>query len=163
MLLNRTFTFILASIMILVLTATSLGKEIEGNARVSGKICGTDVKLTTAKFDGSILEIYEGDGWGFNPSMLIFLFDNGKLVAPKKSIKIEPSSKKMAPHIHSRFKVEGQKHVEMADIAMKDYSMSIRFQQVKRGFLPAKFKISIPEQDTELEGFFFLKQEKDGK
>lgn len=158
MLLNRTFTFVIAALMILCLTATSVGKEIEGNARVNGKIYGTDVKLTTAKFDGSILEIYEGDSWGQNPSLLIFLFDDAKLVAPNKSIKIKPSSKS-APHVHARFKPKGQENVK-TKVFMDDYSMTIRFQKPKRGFLPAKFELSEPNGKTKVEGFFFLKQEK---
>ncbi len=157
MLLNRTLTFIVAALMIVCFTATSLGKEIEGNARVNGTIFGTNVKLTTARFDGSILEIFEGDSWGQNPSLVIFLFDEAKSVAPNKSINIKRKSKNLSPHVHVRFEPKGSEKIQ-TKIFSKDYAMSIRFQKTKRGFLPARFELSEPKSNTKLDGFFFLKQ-----
>lgn len=146
---------ILTAIITLSL-AVSVDAEKLGNARVKGVLYDHDVKLSSARYENRILEIYEGDSWAGHQSLLVFLFD--KEVAPGKSIRVKPKSDAMQPHVHSRYQT---KSGIVSEVVMGDYEMTIRFgKKFKRGYLPATFKLEMLDEDarTELNGFFFLRQ-----
>lgn len=128
-----------------------------GNARIQGTIYGTKVKLTSAKFDGGQLELYAGDGWAFNPSVLMFLFDHKKDVVPGKTIRISNKKKFSNPHLHCRFVDPKTKKID-CEMAMNEYQMVIKFGQPIKGYLPGEIKLKVPgPRPTELQGKFFLK------
>ena len=53
--------------------------EQKGGTAVAGTLFGTEVSFDSATFDGQ-LAISEGSDWGWNPSLLIFLFlDEGHI------------------------------------------------------------------------------------
>lgn len=144
---------ILLSVILACFPSNVLSDEI-GNAQVKGVLYGTKVHLKSASVDGGMLEIYEGDSWAFNSSLLIFLFDQKDNVAPGKTIRVDGKKQFSNPHVHCRFK--NGKDVK-CEIAMDGYKMTIKFEQPIRGYLPARFKLTIPgKKKTELTGKFFL-------
>ena len=135
--------------------ADTSAKEPE-NARVSGTLNGKQVNLTTAKYDKThhAIEIYAGNNWGWNDSLLIFLFkDLSKKVAPGNKIQIDSSSTD-TPHIHRRVRTSDVD----SEIIMSDYKMTLHFADKRvRGYLPAKIKLSIPKDKTNVSGDFYLR------
>lgn len=134
------------------LTAGAQEKPEDGAALIDGLIRGTEVKLTGAEY-GNQLALHAGENWGFNPSLLIFFFDDeGKLAG--KTYDIDPSEKKNFenPHVHYRWEDDAGE-IE-SEIASSDYSMELEFGSIEDGVLPGEIHFSIPGEETEVRGTF---------
>jgi hypothetical protein len=124
---------------------------------VGGKIEGTQVQLTGAEFDGD-LALYEGDGWGWNPSVLIFLFlDNGE-IPENRTFEIQPSDglEMSNPHIHYRWRNEQSGDIDV-DMTMKGYDMKLSFGTMEAGVLPGTIEFGVPGEETRVAGNFRAK------
>lgn len=126
-------------------------------ASVNGKIQGTDVNLLNAEFDGE-LAIFEGDGWGWNPSLLIFLFlDEGEV--PENStftVNSEAGLEMSNPHVHYRWRNPDSGEIEV-DAKMQGYAMTLTFGELDRDMLPGTIEFSLPGGDTRVSGTFRAK------
>lgn len=121
---------------------------------VEGTIRGANVELVNSEFDGD-LAIFQGDGWGFSPSLLIFLFlDEGEI--PEGREYTISGSEELSignPHIHYRWWNPETKELD-CDVAMDDYQMHLVFGEVSKGELPGTIEFSIPGDGTRLRGGF---------
>ncbi|MCP4900687.1 MAG: hypothetical protein GY906_27300 [bacterium] len=132
--------------------------EIEDNvdrdAGVIGRIRGSAVTLSASAFDGD-LAIYEGDGWGWNPSLLVFLFLDDKTPPEGQSIVVAASEGQASsnPHVHFRWRDPLTEDIEV-DSVMEDYSLTIEFGSVVDGYLLGHIEFSVPGEETGVSGSF---------
>ncbi len=121
---------------------------------VAGKIRGTGVELMNAKFDGN-LAIFEGDGWGFNQSLLIFLFlDEGKIPENREFVVKDSGGHRAGnPHVHYRWRDPESDQIT-TDVAVQGYDMRLAFGKVTDGELPGTIEFSGPGEATRVQGSF---------
>ena len=143
------------TIVLLALVSLSLSAVAKKQpTSVRGTIMGAKANMTTAKYSNNILEIFEGDSWGTNPSILIFLFDHAKSFAPGKTIKVTPKSTGSNPHLHCRYRKKGEETLP-CEIFTSGYTLSITFAKKKVGkSLRGQFKLDVPGKKTKLGGMF---------
>jgi len=161
------FRMLLAAVLGLSLLVVSTGcqmsvsavadesiNESKGAATVKGTLFGTEVVLDSAAYDGQ-LSLSQGDGWAWNPSLLIFLFLDEGEVPVGKTIEVpaqEASFENPTPHVHCRW---NNTHGELeTEVATSDYEMTIKFGEVEDGHLPGEIHFAIPGKDTRLTGTF---------
>ena len=138
-------------------TATGEKVAVAAAGAVGGKIEGTQVQLTGAEFDGD-LALYEGDGWGWNPSVLIFLFlDNGE-IPENRTFEIQSSDglEMSNPHVHYRWRDERSGDIDV-DMTMQGYDMKLSFGTMEAGMLPGTIEFVVPGEDTRVAGEFRAK------
>jgi hypothetical protein len=120
---------------------------------VSGTIRGSSVVLTSASFDGA-LAIHDGSGYGFGPSVLIFLFLPPDEVPAGRSFTLdaEQERERGGPQLHYRWRAaEGGLS---SAVAASGYSLQLVFGEIEDGALPGTIALSIPGEDTQLAGAF---------
>lgn len=122
-------------------------------ARVSGSIRGTTVELSSAEWSHN-LSIYAGDGWGFNPSLLIFLFLPEDEVPAGRTIIIKSEDSGFDnPHVHYRWAdpVTGDIKTEMVT---SGYDMVLELGEALDKRVSGKIQFSVPGEDTRVAGSF---------
>jgi hypothetical protein len=126
---------------------------------VTGQISGTRVALTNSTFDGE-LAIFEEDGWGWSPSLLIFLFLDDNEVPEGRTFTVRPDDgfQAGAPHVHYRWREPGSDSIKV-DSVMKGYRLDLRFGNVSDGALPGEIELSVPGTDTDVSGTFVATME----
>ena len=135
---------------------TSANVVAKGN--VEGTVNGTRVTMAHADFDGQ-LAIYEGDGWGFSPSLLIFLFlDNNESPAGQTFV-VRRGENGMHPHVHYRWRVTDEDGEEKLDVdsVMNEYEMTLTLGEIEDDELPGTISFSRPGEDTKVSGEFRAK------
>jgi hypothetical protein len=129
----------------------SNGKEnTASNAQsdVAGTVRGTDVTLANATFDGD-LAIFDGDGWGFNPSVLVFLFlDEGEIPAGREIVVNADDGIQMGqPHVHYRWRDPTSGEIS-SEALVEGYDMKLIFGQARGDILPGKIEFSVDGEAT---------------
>ena len=124
-------------------------------ARVSGSIRGTGVELTSAEWSNT-LSIYAGDGWGSNPSLLLFLFlDKGEVPAAHTiNVKSEDGGYGN-PHVHYRWRDPQTGKIE-TEIVTSNYDLELTFGEPIEGRVEGKIAFSIPGEETHVAGDFMI-------
>jgi hypothetical protein len=127
---------------------------------VSGKIHDTQVKLVNAEFDGQ-LALFEGRGWGFEPSLLIFLFVDKNTLPENREFVITESGnfEGTTPHVHYRWRDVETEKIE-TDVASQKYEMRLAFGKATEGVLPGTIEFSVPGEATSVQGAFEAKLKK---
>jgi hypothetical protein len=128
---------------------------LSASGTVEGTVQGSQVKMTHASFDGQ-LAVFEGDGWGFNPSLLLFLFlDEGESPAGR-TITVDASNEdydQTRPHVHYRWRNPSTGEID-TKVVMNGYDMQLTFGEVADGTIPGMIEFSVPGEDTRVEGSF---------
>lgn len=121
---------------------------------VVGQIRGTSVSLETSEFDGD-LAVFEGDGWGWNPSLLIFLFLEDKSPPIGQVISVDPTDdlSHSNPHVHFRWKNPESDQIDV-DSVMDGYRMRLSFDAIEAGYVTGTLEFSVPDEATEVSGSF---------
>jgi len=124
-------------------------------ARVSGEINGTSVQLVASEW-GNTLAIFQGDGWGFNPSILLFLFlPEGELPVDRV---IEVSSDDASfgqPHVHYRWRDAGGDL--QTTVLTGGYDLTLQLGGAVDGQVAGKLSFDVPGEDTRLQGEFSIR------
>lgn len=135
-------------------------EEVAGEEGVKGKMMGTEVNLKNAKFSRQ-LELFEGDSWGSNPSILVFLFLKDSSKIPEGQVfrvgaDDKPDFKKTTPHIHYRWRNPETDGIDV-EMVTKKYNLSLEFGKVKDGYLPGTIEFEVPDKETHVKGKFRAK------
>jgi hypothetical protein len=119
----------------------------------SGTIRGTAVVLSHAEFDGD-LALHAGGGWGFGPSLLIFLFlGDGEIPAGRTfAFEVGEEVEARRPQVHYRWR-GSTGDVESA-AATGGYALKLAFGAVENGTLAGSIEFSVPGEDTRVAGGF---------
>ena len=138
------------------------GNEGEANATVHVRIGAVEVDTTVADssgnwsytFDGD-LAIFAGDGWGFNPSLLLFLFldDDGPPEGQEIVVTPDGDGTGSSPHVHYRWRDEASGELDV-DAVTDGFELRLRFGEVENGLLPGTIAFAVPGEDTRIEGAF---------
>lgn len=122
-------------------------------ARVSGTIKGSNVELTNAEWSHT-LSIYEGDGWGFNPSVVVFLFlDEGQLPVDRTFNVKTTDENHGSPHIHYRWRDPEKGNIE-TEIVTGDYNLLLKFGPADNRRVAGEIFFSMPGKNTDVGGTF---------
>lgn len=122
-------------------------------ARVNGAIRGTEVQLSSAEWSNA-LAIYEGDGWGFNPSLLIFLFLKDGELPQDRTITVSAGDQSYNnPHVHYRWSAPRSDKIE-TEIVTRDYDMLLKLGKASDGRVSGEIEFSVPGEDTRVAGSF---------
>ncbi len=126
-------------------------------ASVSGEINGTPVQLVSSEWSNT-LAIYQGDGWGFNPSILLFLFLPDGEVLVDRSIEVASDDKSFShPHVHYRWRdAEGD---IQTTVLTGGYNLQLVFGSVDNGRVEGQISFDVPDEDTRLQGDFRIRIE----
>lgn len=121
---------------------------------VRGAIHGTRVQLPNATFDGQ-LALFEGEGWGWNSSLLIFLFLDEGEIPQGRTFTVGPESgrRTSTPHIHYRW-TEPDTGELASGVAMDGYRLTLQFGTVQQGRLPGRIDLAVPDEEIEIAGEF---------
>lgn len=124
---------------------------------VGGQIRGTDVQLTASEFDGE-LALFEGDGWGWNPSMLIFLFLDEDEIPENQTFDVSADAglDMSNPHVHYRWRDPHSGDIEV-EVTMQGYDMTLAFGAVEGDALPGTIEFTLPNENTRVAGEFRAK------
>ena len=127
---------------------------VAASGDVGGEIEGTRVQLTGADFDGD-LALYEGEGWGWNPSMLIFLFLDEGEIPENRTFEVQAANglEMSNPHVHYRWRDEQSGNIDV-DMTMQGYDMKLSFGTMEAGALPGTIEFVVPGEDTRVSGEF---------
>lgn len=136
------------------------GTATEEGDGVSGTLRGQPVAMQGAELDNT-LAIYEGDGWAFNPSLLIFPFDHD--LRPGQTITVTPESRGgIAPHIHYRWNDPESDRLDV-EIATSDYEMTLRIDAIEGDDLVGHLEFEVPGEETKVSGPFRARMDADRK
>lgn len=163
---SRPFEKLMCSITVVMmlglLMAGCTSQDEEGLSQASlravgGTIRGSNVELANSEFDGD-LAIFEGDGWGFSPSLLIFLFLEEGEIPEGREFVIEPSGGVTIhnPHVHYRWWNPETEELD-CDVAVDEYQLRLAFGEASKGVLPGTIEFSVPSESTRLRGTFQAK------
>jgi hypothetical protein len=121
---------------------------------VAGTIMGTAVTLEEAEFDGDLV-VFTGDGWGWNPGLLIFLFADDDTPPEGKVISVGASDGMQAatPHVHFRWMDPEAEEIEV-EAVVDGYDLRIEFGQVEDGHISGSLSFELPGQETRVSGTF---------
>jgi len=124
-------------------------------ARVSGEIVGSPVQLTSSEW-GDTLAIYQGDGWGFNPSILLFLFLPEGELPSDRSIEVASDDKSFGhPHVHYRWRdAEGELQTTLLT---SGYNLQLQFGAPVDGRVDGQISFDVPGENTRLQGEFSIR------
>lgn len=124
-------------------------------ARVSGEINGTPVALSRSEW-GNTLAIYQGDSWGSNPSLLLFLFLPEGELPVSRVISVASDHKSHGdPHVHYRWRDEAG-DIQTA-VLTEGYNLKLRFDEAVDGQVAGQLSFDVPDEDTRLQGEFNLR------
>ena len=124
-------------------------------ARVSGEINGTSVQLIASEW-GNTLAIYQGDSWGFNPSILLFLFlPEGELPVDRVIDVANDDASFGHPHVHYRW------HDDEGDLQTTvltgGYNLRLQLGKAVDGHVDGQIRFDVPGEETRLQGQFSLR------
>ncbi|MBL4782154.1 MAG: hypothetical protein JKX92_07925 [Porticoccaceae bacterium] len=124
-------------------------------ARVSGEIKGSPVQLVASEW-GNTLAIYQGDGWGFNPSILLFLFlPEAELPVDRVIAVADDDSSFGHPHVHYRWRdSEGELQTT---VLTGGYNLQLNFGKAVDGRVDGSIRFDVPGEDTRLQGEFSIR------
>jgi len=124
---------------------------------VEGTLKHTTVRFPHAEFDGD-LSIFEGEGWGFNPSLLIFLFleEDEEIEGREFHVRAESGFKMGRPHVHYRWRDPGTGEIDVAAV-MDNYEMDLVFGEITNGTLMGTIAFSVPGEGSRVRGHFRAK------
>ena len=127
---------------------------------VTGEIRGTEVSLANAEFDGE-LAIFEGDGWAWSPSLLIFLFLEDDQSPDGLSFVVGTSDgvSRPIPHVHYRWQ-DPESNEIASEVVAGDYEMRLVFGTTEAGELPGTIEFAVPDERTRVQGAFRAKIQK---
>ena len=131
-------------------------KEVEiPQTKVQGRIRGTEVTLENASFENDNLAIYAGEGWGFNPSVLVFLSIERGIIPENQSFSVTPAGEVQAntPNVNYRWR-DAESGYLKSDMVMQGYRLQLKFGQERGGRIPGEILFEIPDKDTRIEGRF---------
>jgi hypothetical protein len=129
-------------------------EQAGGPELVEGTIRGTSVHLDGSELDSITLSIFEGDSWGFNPSLLIFLFlDEGELPAGRTFTMRPDGHDPTSVHVHYRWRdpESGEIHTEMVT---SGYELELKLGEIEDGQLPGSIVFAVPGEETRVRGSF---------
>lgn len=122
-------------------------------ARVSGSISGTGVELSSAEWSNT-LAIYSGEGWGFNPGLLIFLFLAEGEMPADRTITVSSEDKSFGhPHVHYRWRDPKSGEIK-TEVVTGGYDMVLKFGEAIDHRVSGEIQFSMPEEDTRVAGTF---------
>lgn len=124
-------------------------------ARVSGEINGTPVALVASEW-GKTLAIYQGDNWGSNPSLLLFLFlPEGELPVDRVISVASDDNSYGHPHVHYRWR-DGAGDIQTT-VLTEGYNLKLQLGEAIDGQVAGKLRFDVPGEDTRLQGEFSLR------
>lgn len=124
-------------------------------ARVSGEINGTPVALVASEW-GNTLAIYQGDSWGSNPSILLFLFLPEGELPVDRAIEVSSDDESYGhPHVHYRWR-DGAGDIQTT-VLTGGYNLKLQFAEVDDGQVAGNLSFDVPGEDTRLQGEFSIR------
>ncbi|MCG2633400.1 MAG: hypothetical protein J4A00_00535 [Gammaproteobacteria bacterium] len=127
------------------------------SAQVSGTIQGTPVALTRVEWNNT-LAIYSGNGWGSNPSLLLFLFLDENELPADRTITVEAAAGGFNnPHIHYRWRDPQSGKIDTR-VLTRDYDLTLKLGTPTDGRVPGDIRFSVPGESTELRGSFEIER-----
>jgi hypothetical protein len=124
-------------------------------ARVSGEINGTPVALVASEW-GDTLAIYQGDGWGSNPSLLLFLFLPEGELPVDRVIKVASDDASFGhPHVHYRWRDAGG-DIETT-VLTGGYNLTLQLGEAVDSQVAGTLSFDVPGEDTRLQGEFSIR------
>lgn len=142
-------------------TNSQTNTKNNSTAYLRGKIHSTPINFNQARY-GQALELFSGDNWNNNPSLLIFLWLDSNNVADLAGktfeITADNSNTDSNPHIHLRWQdpVSGELTTE---ITTENYNLNLEFSKASSaGVITGTLLFSQPEQNTRISGSFTLVQ-----
>ncbi len=122
-------------------------------ARVNGAIRGTEVQLSSAEWSNT-LAIYEGDGWGFNPSLLIFLFLKDGELPEDRTITVSAGDQSYNnPHVHYRWADPENGDIK-TEIVTRDYDLVLKLGKAVDRRVSGEIEFAVPGEATKVSGSF---------
>lgn len=124
-------------------------------ARVSGEINGTPVALVASEW-GNTLAIYQGDSWGFNPSIMLFLFLPEGELPVDRVIEVNTDDEPFGhPHVHYRWRDAGGDL--QTTVLAGGYNLRLQLGKLVEGRVDGQIRFDVPGEDTRLQGEFSLR------
>jgi len=124
-------------------------------ARVSGEINGTPVALVASEW-GNTLAIYQGDSWGSNPSILLFLFLPEGELPVDRVIEVSTDDESFGhPHVHYRWRDAGGDL--QTTVLTGGYNLKLQFGETVDGQVAGNLSLDVPGEDTRLQGEFSIR------
>ena len=124
-------------------------------ARVSGEINSAPVALVASEW-GNTLAIYQGDSWGSNPSILLFLFLPEGEVPADRVIDVASDDKSFGhPHVHYRWR-DGAGDIQTT-VLTGGYNLKLQFAEAVDGHVAGNLSFDVPGEDTRLQGEFNIR------
>jgi len=124
-------------------------------ARVSGEINGKPVALVASEW-GNTLAIYQGDSWGSNPSLLLFLFlPEGELPVDRVIDVASDDASYDHPHVHYRWRDDSGDI--QTTVLTGGYNLTLQFGERIDGQVAGNLSFDVPGEDTRLRGGFSIR------
>ena len=124
-------------------------------ARVSGEINGAPVALVASEW-GNTLAIYQGDSWGSNPSILLFLFLPEGELPVDRVIEVSSDDESFGhPHVHYRWR-DGAGDIQTT-VLTEGYNLKLQFGEAVGGQVAGNLSFDVPGEDTRLQGKFSIR------
>ncbi|OUS11553.1 hypothetical protein A9Q89_08755 [Gammaproteobacteria bacterium 53_120_T64] len=124
-------------------------------ARVSGEIKGSPVALVASEW-GNTLAIYQGDGWGFNPSILLFLFLPEAELPIDRTITVADGDPSFGhPHVHYRWWDSAGEL--QTTVLTGGYNLQLQFGAAIEGRVDGTLRFDVPGEETRLQGEFSIR------
>ena len=146
-------TLAVGLLTLLLTLSVASASEQESVKSVTGTIRGTEVELIHAEYDGT-LSIFQGEGWGYNPSLLLFMFFSDDEIPSGRTIDIGIADKAEddTPHVHYRWQDDSGEI--QAEAVVHHYRMRLTFGDVEGDVLPGTIEFSVPGEETRVQGRF---------
>jgi len=124
-------------------------------ARVSGEINGTSVQLVASEW-GNTLAIFQGDGWGSNSSILLFLFLPEGEVPVDRVIEVSSDDASFGHHhVHYRWRDAGGDL--QTTVLTGGYNLRLQLGGAVDGRVDGQISFDVPDEATRLQGEFSLR------
>ena len=124
-------------------------------ARVSGEINGAPAQLIASEW-GNTLAIYQGDGWAFNPSILLFLFlPEGELPVDRVIAVASDDASFGHPHVHYRWR-DGEGTIQTT-VLTRGYNLQLQLGSARDGQVAGNIQFDVPGEETRLQGEFTIR------
>jgi hypothetical protein len=139
-------------------SATQWRENLEGvqipKRQAEGSIHGQPFTVQDAQLQNGILTIRQGEDFFADLELIIFLFlDEGEGLE-KRSFDVRREDGFGVPHVHMKYKVEGQDLPE-TEIFMDSYAMRLQFASVKEGKLTGRIYLSLPDESKSYVAGYF--------
>ncbi len=142
-------------VMALLIGSTALGRP-EWKADVSdvaipdvpaqGQVHGVDFEVEEATISGGVLTLRQGEDFFADQELMIFLFLEEDESPAGKEYLAQPGEQQFGnPHIHMRYRVEGESMPE-TEMFMNRYSIQLRFGEIADGTLSGEIYLTLPDE-----------------